>query len=231
MDDSFQREHAHFIILVPYRSRGIQNFRRKQLITMINNITKFFEQNKIKYNIVISEQNNDKKFNRGLLLNVAFLESEKMFSFSKTYLHMNVDYTIDLSRNFPKELLDFKNGFVDLYRPPYPVLGGACAFDTESYKAINGFPNDLHGWGGDDWAIYNRISHLNINIFTPPGLYNSGFIINENVVFNADQSSNQYNMQLALRNDYLTNGLNNINYNNEGYGEFHIGNVVHFLIN
>ena len=142
---------------------------------------------------------------------------------------MNTDYMIDLTRTFPTELLDFK-GFLDLHRPPLPVLGAACAFDADSYKTINGFPNDLEGWGGDDWAIYNRIIHHNINVMTPPGLYNSGFIIEEHFVFDNDWHNNSHNMVLSKRNDSDQNGLNSIKYNVDGYGEFHGENIVHLLI-
>ena len=233
-DDSFQKEkdEEYFIILVSYRARGNQTFRREQLIRMIENVTTYFKQNKIKYEIVISEQYNDNKFNRGLLLNVAFLESEKKHTTLKKYLHMNTDYTIDLSRPFPQDLLGIKKGFIDLHRPPFPVLGAACIFDPESYKTINGFPNDLEGWGGDDWAIYNRIKQKDINIVMPDKLFNSGFIIEEFVSFHNDQNNNEKNISLANRNDCDSNGINSIVYTIEGFGEFHNGdNILHYLVN
>ena len=233
-DNSFEKEKEKeiFIILVSYRARGIQEFRKNQLIKLIDNIKIYFNKNEIEYKIFISEQNNDNKFNRGLLLNIAFLESEKIFNNSKKYFHMNTDYTIDLSRKFPKELLEFKKGFIDLYRSPYPVLGAACVFDSESYKIINGFPNDLEGWGGDDWAIYNRIIEHKINLMTPENLFNSNFIIEENFVFNNDSTNNYLNIELSKRNDSKENGLNSIKYKYEGNGDFHDGNTIyHYLIN
>lgn len=216
------------IILISYRARGAQQFRRNQLINTLVNFKTYFEKNNVEYKILISEQNDDNRFNRGLLLNCVFLESEKLFNFPKTYLHMNTDYNIDLTREFPKELLDVK-GFVDIHRPDLPVLGAACAFDAESYITINGFPNDLVGWGGDDWAIYNRIVYNNIKITTPPGLFNTGFIIEERVVFDNDWYNNSYNMELSKRNDSRVNGLNSVKYTVDGYGEFHGDNVIHYL--
>lgn len=221
-----------FVILVSYRARGLQLFRREQLIKAVTNFKIYFEDNKIEYKIIISEQNNDNKFNRGMLLNAAFLEAEKNFTFSKKYMHMNADYTFDLSRTFPQELLDFKEGFIDLYRPPCPVLGGACVFDAESYKIINGFPNDFQGWGGEDFAIYNRIIYNKINLTTPPGLFNSGFIIEDDINEHNDDSNNEKNKVLATRGDFKINGLNSLKYKLDGYGEFNDGNTVfHYLIN
>lgn len=220
-----------FIILVSYRARGIQEFRRTEIITMIDNVKKYFIKNNIEYKIVICEQNNDNKFNRGILLNIGFLESERVFNFSKKYFHMNTDYTINLDREFPNELLNFNDGFLDLHRPPYPVLGAACVFDSESYRKINGFPNNICGWGGDDWAIYNRIMSKNINIFTPHNLFNSGFIIEANYNFNNDMSNNEKNISLARNNDLETNGLTSCLYTVDNFGEFHDGiTVFHYLV-
>jgi hypothetical protein len=225
-----------YIILVSYRARGIQVFRRNQLMRLLENIKYYFSKHNIPYKIVISEQNNDMRFNRGFLLNVAFLESEKLFQDKKIYFHMNADYTIDISREFPSELfrMDENVGFLELYRPPHPVLGSACLFDPESYRKINGFPNDLEGWGGDDWAIYHRIQAQKIPIITIDDLCNSGFIIDEyNPRGVTDTSQNDKNMKLAMRTDWEINGLSSISYHLEGiYGEFHDGNIIfHFLVN
>lgn len=219
-----------FIILVSYRARGIQKFRREELITMIDNVKKYFIKNRIEYKIVISEQNNDNKFNRGMLLNIAFLESEHLFKFSKKYFHMNTDYTINLDREFPNELINFKDGFLDLHRPPYPVLGAACLFDSESYRKINGFPNNLYGWGGDDWAIYHRILSKNIDIYTPCSLFNSGFIIEANYIFDNDVSANHTNINIAKNDNLDINGLNSCQYTIDNFGEFHDGiTIFHYL--
>ncbi len=222
-----------FIILIPYRARKHQEFRRTQLITAINNFKTYFEQNHIEYKIVITEQNNDNMFNRGALLNVAFLEAEKYITIQKKYIHMNTDYTFDLSIPFPKELLDLKEGIIDLYKPSLPmILSGACVFDPDTYKKINGFPNDLEGWGGDDWAIYNRIVHNNIHLMTLNGI-NGRFIIEEFTTFDDNYRLNNIkNIDLANRNDFESNGLNTIQYIVDGCGEFNDANCIfHFLIN
>ena len=221
-----------FIILVSYRARGLHQFRREQLRNTIHNFKTYFEMNKLEYKIVIIEQNNDNKFNRGFLLNVAFLESEKLFTFPKKYIHMNTDYTFNLSRTFPQELIDFEKGVVELYKiiDGHPLLGSGCMFDADTYKIINGFPNDINGWGGDDWAIYYRIMKNNINITRYPHIYNSGFIIDECNGDITDTSDNSRNIKLAHRNDFHYNGINSITYNLEGTGEFHDGDIIfHYL--
>ena len=220
-----------FIVLVTYRARTTQSFRRDQLILLLENVDTFFGKHNKEYKVMICEQNDDSLFNRGKLLNVAFLESEKIFNVPKNYLHMNVDYLIDLNRDFPSEIVDVK-GVIDLHKPPFPVLGAACVFDPESYKTINGFPNDLVGWGGDDWAIYNRLIACNIPIIYPKNLTNSGFIL-ENMEDKplTDFSNNLHNIGLAERNDIETNGLSTCEYTLNIVGEFHNGqNIYHYLV-
>ena len=221
-----------FVFLVAYRARGNQQFRRDQICLLIENINHYFTKNNIEYKIMICEQNDDERFNRGKILNVAFLESEKLFNFPKKYFHMNTDYLFDLNRSFPLELLNLNNGVIDLYRPPYDVLGAACVFDSESYNIINGFPNDLLGWGGDDWAIYNRLVKKNVSIFYPENLTNSGFVIeNNDDAHIKDQSNNGKNMELARRDDINTNGLSSCIYKINSNGEFHNeNNIYHYLV-
>jgi len=222
-----------YIFLVAYRARGNQSFRRQQIDLLIKNIEIYFNKNNVDYKIMICEQNDDEKFNRGKLLNIAFLESERIFDFPKKYFHMNADYLFDLSRRFPNQIAEFKTGVMDLYGLNYlPILGAACVFDPESYRTINGFPNDLLGWGGDDWAIYNRLKRKSIPIFYPQHLHNSGFIIECNDDKKVlDESNNGTNMELAKRDDINTNGLSSCVYVVHSNGEFHNEkNIYHYLI-
>ena len=220
-----------FVFLVPYRARSDQAFRRDQIIRMMNSVKLFFTKHSIEYKMVIIEQYDDNKFNRGLLLNVAFLEAEKLFTNDSKYIHFNVDYEFNLERAFPEEFHTFGTGFIDLYRFDYPILGAACVFDADSYRKINGFPNDLYGWGGDDWAIYSRIIQKNVPLLTPPNVFNSGLVVENETNFQRDFSQNAKNQLLAKRDDIETNGLRNCYYVNEGNGEFHDGNIIyHFLV-
>ena len=198
---------------------------------MLKNIESYLGKHSIEYRMMICEQNDEGKFNRGKLLNIAFIESEKQFQGPNTYIHMNIDYQFDVNREFPIELLQVK-GMLDLHKPSYPVLGAACVFDSDTYRTINGFPNDLLGWGGDDWAIYNRLREKNITISYPIHLTNTGFILeNHDDKKVTDTSNNPTNMELAKRNDIATNGLTTCHYHLKGTGEFHQANIFHILVN
>jgi hypothetical protein len=198
---------------------------------MIESIKTYFGKHGVPFTILIAEQNDDERFNRGKLLNVAFLESELNLTGPRKYVHFNVDYEFNQEFPFPGELIAFTTGIIDLHRPDYPVLGAACVFDPNSYKQMGGFPNDLHGWGGDDWAIYNRAMSAGVEIHTPAGLFNSGFVIEHKVTFDVDFSANDRNRLLANRNDSLTNGVSTCTYTVSGKGEFHDGDLVlHYLV-
>jgi hypothetical protein len=220
-----------FIIIITYRARGVQEFRREQLKRMLNNVNNYFTKYKINYKIIICEQNNENKFNRGILLNIGFIEANKMFDVPKKYIHMNVDYFINSNMPFPRELLDFETGVLDIHRPPgMDVLGAACCFDRESYERMNGFPNNHFGWGADDFCAFRRIRTTGVNYFHNK-LTNSGWIIEERYSFDQDTSNNSRNMSKAFSENYLDSGLNNCDYTVDGNGEFHGGNVIHLLTN
>ena len=219
-----------FVFLIAFRARGNQSFRRDQIIDLLKNIESYLGKHSIEHKIMICEQNDEGKFNRGKLLNIAFIESEKQFQGSNTYIHMNIDYQFDVNRDFPRELLQVK-GVLDLHKPSYPVLGAACVFDSDTYRTINGFPNDLLGWGGDDWAIYNRLLRKNITIYYPIHLTNTGFILENNDDKKIkDTSNNPTNMELAKRNDIETNGVTTCKYQVNSMGEFHQANIIHLVV-
>ena len=103
-----------YVFIIHYRARHPQEKRREQLIAALNSIKEAFTKYKKQHRIIIIEQNNDLPFNTGLLKNIGFLEGEKLYNIPKLYLHFNVDYSIDKTKEFPKELDDFDgNGFLD----------------------------------------------------------------------------------------------------------------------
>ena len=75
-----------FVFLVAYRARHPQTFRRQEIITMLESIKLYFTKHTIEYKIVIIEQNNNNYFNRGVLLNAAFIEAEKLLLNDSKYI-------------------------------------------------------------------------------------------------------------------------------------------------
>jgi hypothetical protein len=152
-------------IIVPYRDNVLQN-RDTQLKEFID----YYHNYVPNVDIYIIEQNEGKKFNRGLLLNIGF-------HIAKTY--GNKEYTNyifhDVDLLSPKELKKiYTHNEIDpihiasLWTEKYnfsTFLGGIISFSKETYEAINGFPNCFFGWGGEDDAMYNRLATLKIPIW------------------------------------------------------------------
>ena len=109
------------------------------------------------------------------------------------------------------------------------MLGGCCSFDAESYKRTNGFPNNLWGWGGDDWAMMRRIRERDVP-YRRSSVFNSTWII-ENRDHVRDKKTNDDNIQLALTEPIDESGLNNLKYDITNFGEFYENDeIIHLRI-
>lgn len=230
------------LVNIPYRARGLHTFRKTQLYNLINNCKEYFKLNNIEFKIIIIEQNGDELFNRGKLLNIAFLESEKLFSkYNVTYMHINCDYTFNINHTFPKNLLYLDDNFYNLFNVECMKnnsLGGCCLFNSKLFNSINGFPNNFYGWGGEDRHIYYRCLTKNIKIietkYTNKNKDKSkNFINDENNDNITDTSKNIKHLMASKINDIQTNGLTNCKYKIVVNGEFddNTNNIYHFIVN
>jgi hypothetical protein len=221
-----------FIFHIPYRARAGQEFRREQLIRALTTIKICFLKYKYEFKIIICEQNNNTPFNRGMMFNVGFIESEKRFlNTENKYIQFNADVYINNDIDFPSDLLSFKNGFLEINESgSVQYLANCCIYDKKSYILTNGFPNDLIGWGGDDWAIMRRIKEKNV------GIIHTNDILSKWVHETPDtvkiNNNNDINIYYGLNNDIQYNGIDNCHYSIDRYGEFHDENshIYHFLI-
>ena len=228
-----------YVCLLAYRARHPQEFRREEMRNMIANWQAYFRLHDKDLKIVIVEQDNAKPFNKGLLWNAAFLEAEQYFDAvePKYYLHNNSDNLINMGEPFPPDVASPDVGFTDLRRVPHlddyigsNMLGGCCCFDGASYRKTNGFPNNIWGWGGDDWAIMRRIRERGVN-YRRSVVFNTRWMI-ENRDHVRDKQANDQNIQIALTEPIEKSGLNNCTYNVMRFGEFYDeeDGVIHLCI-
>ena len=156
-------------IIVPYRDLHQEQCRKKQLDRFIPDMTTFLQQHPAaSFKIYIIEQNNDdRKFNRGKLLNIGF---EKACADG---CNVFVFHDVDLLPS--TELLDFYYRIPDKqpihiarvwdrYSANDKYFGGITSFSEKLFRQLNGFPNNFWGWGGEDDELYKRTVEVSAGI-------------------------------------------------------------------
>lgn len=136
-------------IIVPYRNRyeHLQIF--KEEIVKYLNSNCYFD-----YEIIIVEQDDARLFNRGMLLNIGFLEAKKMgcdyvvfHDVDMIPIYVNYSYSdipIHLSNNFLLEEGEKERIIFDEY------FGGVTLFPNDKFEEIDGYSNKYWGWGFED---------------------------------------------------------------------------------
>lgn len=197
------------IIIIPYRAR------EKHLKYYIENTVPLLQKHIPNGKVVIVEQDwNNKLFNRGCLLNIGVKEYEK-----KTVHCMTHDIDIN---PFEETILKYyvdpipDNSIKGIYTSMCNTLGGIIKFQKKTFFNINGFPNDIWGWGQEDKALQNRAEFKKINI-TKNILNNdrnqSKYLlrfsdVNDRVPY---KGPTMYNSKITDK-ELLSSGLNNLQY-------------------
>ena len=145
-------------LIVPYRDR------QSHLERFIPSVEKYLDDSEIPFTISIVEQNNDKSFNRGKLLNIGFdiskNESDYFCFHDVDLIPDEVDYSytehpIHLATNLSKD--DYKEGW-EYY------FGGVTLFNKQDFININGYSNEYWGWGFEDDDLLRRCVNFGLPI-------------------------------------------------------------------
>lgn len=159
-------------IIVPYRDLHVEQKRASHLARFVPEMIKFLSQAKNPFHIYIIEQSNDnRKFNRGKLLNIGFDQAEKdgcdIFIFHDVDLLPSTellgDYTTDPNTTGPIHIARVW----DRYSKNAEYFGGIVSFSSKQYHQINGFPNNYWGWGGEDDEMKRRVNAIGIKTTFP----------------------------------------------------------------
>jgi hypothetical protein len=139
-------------IIVPYRNR------HEHLLQFKRHIIKHLKSKGYEnYVIIIVQQDDAKLFNRGMLCNIGFIESQKqkcdyIVIHDVDMIPIDVDYSYS---EFPIHLATDNIPF-DSY------FGGMTLFPSDVFKKINGFSNLYWGWGFEDDDLRYRCVKNNI---------------------------------------------------------------------
>lgn len=205
------------IIIIPFRNR------EKHLTYFIENTVPLLIQYLPNTKIVVVEQDEGKLFNRGALLNVAFKEYENKTKYFFTH-DVDINPTIKcIEEYYVKEVKD--TDVLGIYTSQCNTLGGIIKINDSTIQKINGFPNDIWGWGTEDKALQNRAEYYNIKKIT--NLTNKVnhplYLLRFNDVHDKEKknlsqnSYKHYNVFNKLNNkqklkEIMNSGLNNLKY-------------------
>lgn len=175
--------------------------------------------------ILIVEQEDDKPFNRGKLLNVGFEESKDCdyFCFHDVdMLPVSSDYSpVDAPTHMATEAEQFG------WKLPFEwYFGGVTMFDKESFGKINGFANEYWGWGAEDDDLFARCSTMGIKTYRKPGRYRS--LQHDRFIENSLYQKNLDKLKLfqvkSSEDRIMKDGLSTLVY--ERTGESKIGDIT-----
>jgi hypothetical protein len=132
-------------VIVPYRNR------EEHLTIFKQSIKEYLNKTNITFELIIVEQYDDKPFNRGKLLNIGFLEAEKLGCSYVVFhdvdiLPIKADYSFS---NVPIHLATDNIPFESYF-------GGVTIFPLKDFIEANGFPNEYWGWGFEDDELLRR---------------------------------------------------------------------------
>lgn len=138
-------------IIIPYRNRKDH---LDQFIPYMNNYLKLNINND--FNIIIVEQANANKFNRGTLINIGFdLEKTNCTYISPHDVDLLPEIGDYSKPNIPTHLAAYRSQ--KNYKLEYETFfGGVNLFTNEDFAKINGFSNYYSGYGAEDDDLYLR---------------------------------------------------------------------------
>ncbi|TKR64215.1 hypothetical protein L596_024788 [Steinernema carpocapsae] len=141
-------------IIVPCRDR------EKHLRIFLNNLHPLLQKQQLDYTIFIVDQSENQMFNKAKLMNVGFVQAQKLQEWDCFIFH-DIDLIPENDKNMyscvdqPKHMAVAIDKFnYELYY--WYIFGGAIALTGEQMEKMNGFSNDYWGWGGEDDDMYER---------------------------------------------------------------------------
>ncbi|XP_048769557.1 beta-1,4-N-acetylgalactosaminyltransferase bre-4-like isoform X2 [Ostrea edulis] len=149
-------------LLIPFRDRYAH------LKIFMNHIHPFLMRQQLDYGIYLIDLDDKIMFNRGLLLNIGFLEASQEYDYD-CYIFHDVDllpendYNLYRCSDLPRHMSVAIDKFN--YKLPYDaIFGGVSAMTKDQIYFVNGFSNKFSGWGGEDDDMYNRLKFHHMTV-------------------------------------------------------------------
>ena len=203
-------------IIVPFRENKIQN-RAEQLQQFIRHYST------LNVPILIVTQSDDGyRFNRGALLNIGYhfivSQSKKkidQFIFHDVDLLFPLDFVEKYYGKSLGEIIHYGKNVENYYDYP-DFLGGSIQFSKDAFQRINGFPNHIYGWGGEDDALKVRIASNKLSVCLPdePKMKAEIVLPKEKETKNIEEMIAKHKNEDILSDEMIwkMNGLNSLHY-------------------
>lgn len=233
IDDIKSNNTINVIFIIPYRNRE----EHKQFyINHMKNIVKIEKLNAI---FIFAHQCDDLLFNRGLMLNIGFLEAKKI---NPKALIVMQDIDILPKNPFDYQWIPENNTIRHVIGEKNINLGGIISFKNHDlFESVNGFPN-YYGWGPEDWTLRRRFEQKNIKIDennqkhhrdTNVSIMLPHIPSNTPAIRKLVPIRKKY-YEFECQNAIIIDGLDNINYScqyNLIESNFYLCNITHTLKN
>jgi hypothetical protein len=210
-------------ILVPFREQ-VEQKRGEHLKKFISHMSRYHPD----WTILIIEQSEGEKFNRGALLNIGTKYAKKLGA--EYVIYHDVDL-IPLSplvkyyETFPEEPIHIGTAYKGKYAND-TFIGQVLSISIKDAEKINGFPNNFWGWGGEDDSMYRRLKKHKINIIRPS--ISSGFKVLEHVDTRKIEGAKNMQKWEDLKADNGKSGLSNIKW--KLLNEQTVKNVTKYIV-
>jgi hypothetical protein len=196
-------------IIIPFRDR------LPHLKVLSRFLHMLLQRQLVDYRIFVVEPEGvqNSTFNKGRVMNAAYLEALKLDKFDCFIFH-DVDLLPEDDRNMyscftkPRHLSVSIDKFH--YTLPYDYLvGGVFAIRTEQYRQVNGYSNSYWGWGGEDDDLSVRLRFAKLPIHRPPAQIARYKMMRHKQQKLNEQRHKQLNKARLLRNK---DGINSVSY-------------------
>nr|CDJ93229.1 Metazoa galactosyltransferase domain containing protein [Haemonchus contortus] len=199
-------------IIIPFRDR------ESHLHILLNNMHPFLANQMLDYSIIVVEQIANQTFNRAKLLNVGYVEANKMYDW-QCYIFHDVDLLPEDDRNLhvcpdknPRHMAVAINKFN--YKLFYQeMFGTSSALTKDQFNKTNGFSNRYWGWGGEDDDMYNRVIYAGYQV----DRYNETVARYTMIKHEHEPKANpinpcRYKLLEHTKDDWKGDGLNSLKY-------------------
>lgn len=166
-DDDYELGEGHRLaVIIPFRDRF------DELLRLAPHLHRFLSRQGVRHRLVVVNQIDTLRFNRGSLINAGFLESEADCDYIAMHDVDLLPLNPQLSYAFPPGGGPHHLAAPGLHpRYHYPTfVGGILLLSTARFRQLNGISNRYWGWGLEDDEFYARIREAGLNVTRPVGI-------------------------------------------------------------